>query len=726
MIDKATVDRIINTANIVDVVSDFVSLRRRGQNWVGLCPFHNDRNPSFYVSRSKGICKCFSCGKGGSPVNFIMEHQQMSYVEALRYLAAKYHIEIQERELTDEERAAQTERESMMIINEWACKFFEEQLHNTRDGQDIGMAYYRERGFSDATIKKFHLGYSPEGRTTLLDAAVKQGFSRELLVAVGLCIEDEQGRTYDRFRGRVMFPITNVAGKVVAFAGRTLKKNDKAKYVNSPESTIYSKRNELYGLSQAKREISKLDKCFIVEGYADVISMHQAGFENVVASSGTALTEGQIHSIHRFTTNVTEMFDGDAAGIHAALRGVDLLLKQGLNIKVLVLPDDEDPDSYARAHNHSQIEQFITDNEEDFIRFKSRMMLEGAENDPVKRAAAIGDVIGSIAVIPNAITRTIYAKELATRFGIDEEIILREINKAMARLKEEEAKRKTREQNRGSLAGPDEVPDTPPTNDSQDAKVPPQRTERTRPVVVASADIVKQERNVIRMVMKYGMCYMCDTEYDDGQILPTCVAEYVRNEMSIDRMEFTHPTHRRVFDIALTTLDEFNKDFAAEQHRVEQLEHERLQAELQKIDVVGHTADSLRKEEESIQARLVIDTTKRLNEFRRNYLEHRLCSHPDNDVRNMACDLVSEKYQLSKIHTQFAVITTEFDRLGTLLPELMYNWKYAIVMQQIQDVHDRMKKAEAGDIETLMQDMQLLYDVRSQLAKKIGERVVNP
>ncbi|MBQ2490981.1 MAG: DNA primase, partial [Muribaculaceae bacterium] len=349
MIDRATVERIIDAADIVDVVSDFVSLKKRGQNYLGLCPFHNDRRPSFNVSRTKGIYKCFACGAGGGVVNFVMEHEQMTYVEALRYLAKKYHIEIEERELTDAERMAENERESMLVVNEFALQFFEDQLTNTREGQEIGMSYFKERGFTQESIKKFHLGYSPEGRSALYDAAIKKGYNREVLFSVGLCIDDNKGGGYDRFRGRVMFPVFNIAGKVIAFGGRTLH-DDKAKYVNSPESLIYTKGNEIYGLFQAKRAISKEEKCFIVEGYADVISLHQSGFENVIASSGTALTDGQIQKIHRFTQNVTELFDGDDAGVHAAMRGVDLLLRQGMNIKILLLPEGEDPDSFARSH----------------------------------------------------------------------------------------------------------------------------------------------------------------------------------------------------------------------------------------------------------------------------------------------------------------------------------------------------------------------------------------
>ena len=437
MIDKATVDLILDTADIVDVVSDFVTLRRRGVNYVGLCPFHNDRTPSFYVSKPKQICKCFACGEGGSALNFIMKHEQLNYHDALIYLANKYHIEVNERELTDEEKDAQTAREAMFMLNEWACQFFEQQLHDTTEGQEVGLSYFNERGFSTATIRKFRLGYSPEDRSALYKAAVAKGFNRQLLFDTGLCVDDNRGGGYDRYRGRVIFPIINVGGKIVAFGGRTLK-NDKtiAKYVNSPESIIYSKRKEIYGLYQAKRDIAKKGKCFIVEGYADVISMHQSGFENVIASSGTALTDDHIRMIHRFTENITEMFDGDEAGIRAALKGIDKILAQGLSMKVLLLPDDDDPDSYSRKHNAAEIQQFIDDNERDFIEFKTSILLKDCARDPIRRAKAIEDVTHSIAVIPSEVTRAVYAKECSNMFGIGEDVILRAIAKARKKIKE--------------------------------------------------------------------------------------------------------------------------------------------------------------------------------------------------------------------------------------------------------------------------------------------------
>ena len=372
-IDPETTRQILDAANILDVVSDFVSLKRRGSNYMGLCPFHNERTPSFSVSPARGICKCFSCGKGGSPVNFIMEHEQMNYQEALRYLAKKYHIEIREREVSDEERRQESERESMWAVNEFALRHFEDNLVSTPDGRAIGLAYFRERGINDAMIERFHLGYSLEHSTALYDAARAKGFDDRFLVETGLCIRTDHGRIYDRFKGRVIYPVHSISGKVVAFGGRTLRSDKQvAKYVNSPESPIYHKSSQLYGLYQAKRAIVAKGKCILVEGYMDVISMHQAGVENVVASSGTSLTEGQIRLIHRFTENDRHQ---------ASLRGIDMLLAEGLNIKVLLLPDGDDPDSFAQHHSSTEVEEYLAANETDFIRFKTRILLEDAADN---------------------------------------------------------------------------------------------------------------------------------------------------------------------------------------------------------------------------------------------------------------------------------------------------------------------------------------------------------
>lgn len=431
MIDAQTKQHILDTANILDVVSDFVSLRKRGVSYVGLCPFHSDRNPSFYVNPARNICKCFSCGEGGSPVHFVMKHEQMDYNEALRYLAKKYHIEIREREVTDEEKRMASERQSFFIVNEYAQKFFVDQLHNTPEGQTIGLEYFRERGLRPETIQKFGLGYSPEARSALTDSALSAGHRLERLVGAGLSLQYDEGKpAVDRFRGRVIFPVRNLAGKYVAFGGRIMGKRDKvAKYVNSPESLIYSKSRELYGLYWAKGAISKQDKCYLVEGYTDVLSMSQSGIENVVSSSGTALTVEQIRLIKRFTSNITILYDGDSAGIKAALRGIDLLLEEGLNIKVVLLPQGEDPDSYAQSHSASELQAFLDEAETNFIHFKIRLYQSEMDRDPLKRAELISDVLRSIALIPDTIRRTVLIQSSASELRMDEGILMEEIRK---------------------------------------------------------------------------------------------------------------------------------------------------------------------------------------------------------------------------------------------------------------------------------------------------------
>ena len=750
MIDHNTVQQILDTADIVDVVSDFVALKRRGANWIGLCPFHNDRRPSFYVSRAKGICKCFACGEGGSAVNFIMKHEQLSYPEALRYLARKYHIEIQEKELTDEEKQAQTEREAMLMLNEWACAYFEKQLHETQAGQEIGLSYFRERGFNDATIREFRLGYSSEGYDDFYKAAVAQGFNPKLLFDTGLCIADDRGGGRDRFRGRVMFPITNIAGKVIAFGGRTLKKDKNiAKYVNSPESAIYSKRNVIYGLSQAKREISKQDKCYIVEGYADVISMHQAGFKNVIASSGTALTEGHIHAIRRFTSNVTEMFDGDAAGIKAAIRGVDMLLKEGISIKVLPLPPEDDPDTFVRAHSHSEVEEYIAQNEADFINFKSSIVLKDAQNDPIKRTAAITDVVKSIALIPDEIARMVYAKECSTLFGFDEQTILRQIKQYRGKYLEQWRKERTQQQEReqrlaNQQSGPapapaiDEtapapLPDEFPPDFEPIESMPksPQPAPRSTKAVNS---VLVQEREVIRLIVNYGMCYLTDTEYNDGTVRPSTVLEHINNEIVLDQMSFSDPLYRHTFEIALQYITPYYQDLAKFQADQEVLTQQFIDKEMAEQDNAEPEAydsatliDAQERKEKEIQARANVIAKNAQDDFSSSYLMKVLCSIDEDDVRQLACELATDNMpQLSKIHTQYAVILEERDKLLSLVPDRLYNWKNALLVQRIDETKSRIAHASAEELPQLMEHLQQLYSVRHQLAAIIGDRVVNP
>ncbi len=429
MIDHATIERILDAAEIADVVSDFVTLRRRGVNLLGLCPFHNEKTPSFTVSPTKGIFKCFGCGKGGNSVNFIMEHENLTYPEALKWLAKKYHIDVIEHEDTEEEKQLNDERESLMIVSGFAQKYFTRYLWEENEGRTIGLGYFRERSFRDDILKKFELGYAPDGKTPFTDAAQKEGYKIEFLEKSGLTIKRDDW-VRDRFAGRVMFPIHNLAGRVIAFGGRILKEDkNTAKYLNSPESEIYHKSKVVYGIFQAKREIAKTDKCYLVEGYTDVLSMHQAGIENVVASSGTALTTDQIRLIRRFTPNITIIYDGDEAGIKASLRGIDLVLEEGMNVKVLLLPDGEDPDSYAKKMGASGFSRYILENETDFIQFKTKLLLKGTANDPVAKAKLISDVIRSVAVIPDNITRSVYIKECSKLLDVNEEVLYNEVQK---------------------------------------------------------------------------------------------------------------------------------------------------------------------------------------------------------------------------------------------------------------------------------------------------------
>ncbi len=725
MIDRATVDRIIDAADIVEVVSDFVTLKKRGKDWLGLCPFHNDRRPSFNVSRTKGIYKCFACGAGGGVVNFVMQHEQMTYVEALRYLAKKYHIEIEERELTDEERMAQNERESMLVVNEFAMQFFEEQLANTTDGQEIGMAYFKERGFTQESIKKFHLGYSPEGRSALYDAAIKKGYNRQILIDVGLCIDDGHGGGYDRFRGRVMFPVFNIAGKVVAFGGRTLR-NDRAKYVNSPESAVYSKSNEIYGLFQAKRAITKTDKCYIVEGYADVISMHQSGFENVIASSGTALTEGHIHKIHRFTQNVTELFDGDEAGVHAALRGVDLLLKQGMNIKILLLPEGEDPDSFARSHGASEVKQYIEEHETDFITFKSEVLLKDSHNDPIKRSGAIRDIIQSIALIPERITRSIYGKECSKLFDIDESVIMAEVGKQFEKNREKDYREKQRReddsQQQGRMIPPPDVPDSGILTGEHHGK-PLNREGQSGTKVL----LEPFERDLIRYVVKYGMCYFCDTNNGDGTNRPTTLVEFVKNELASDGMAFTNAVYKRIFEESVSLIGPFYEALAEKCAQLEQQMEDEIKAGIVEIQRKGVTdLEDAEKQEEQLRSRVASKYHKEVEEFRLQYLQKRLSSDTDDLLRETVLNFVIDKYQLSRIHTQLgAVVVTEADRLTTFVPKAINAWKNARVNKRRHEIQQLLEHATPDEQRELFVELQKLDELRGELARLTGEPVIN-
>lgn len=749
MIDQATIDKIMAATDIVDVVSDFVSLRRRGANYWGLCPFHDDKSPSFSVSPSKGVCKCFSCGKGGSAIHFIMEHEQLSYYEALKYLAKKYNIEVHEKELTDEEKQKRTERESMFVINAFAQEFFSHSLLETEEGRSVGMAYFRERGFNEDIIRKFGLGYSPEKRDALAQEAKKRGYKTEFLLKTGLCREGQHGSIYDLFAGRVMFPVYSVSGKVVAFGGRILKSGVKiSKYFNSPESDIYHKSNELYGIYQAKRAIEKERCCYLVEGYTDVLSMHQSGIENVVASSGTALTPGQIRLIHRFTDNITVLYDGDAPGIKASLRGIDLILQEGLNIKVVLLPDGEDPDSFSKSQSAESFRKYIKEHETDFIRFKTQLLLEDAGEDPIKRAAIISNIVESISLIPDAIVRSVYVQECSRLLQIDEQVLLSELNKRRQKRAELQSTRE-RYQAAGhrpaqpastqqpAVAGGNESPaeggETPPPHALTDIPVAPDAAE-VAPIahdsltqrVASRSPLDKYEREIIRYIVRYGYRNLFETSEGSWQK----VWEYITDELSIDHIELSNPLYKQIMELTAAQREHEAQQASALRSELQAKSRQRIDEAIEQIRLEsGDIADKQRKESEA-QERILGETDEELQTFETNFLERYFTTYPDTTISLLAVDLVSEKYQLSKVHTKFQKIESETDRLWELIPRAIYELKNAILEQAIKQIQEQIKEASRNKddkrVNELIEQNVELNQVRTTLAKQIGDRIVSP
>lgn len=719
----------MDAAQIEDVVSEFVTLRRRGVNLVGLCPFHDDKTPSFYVSPAKGLCKCFSCGKGGNAAHFIMEHEQLNYYEAMKWLAKKYGIEVKERELSNEEKLAQSIRESLFLVNDFANKYFQDILHNHRDGQAIGMSYFRQRGFRDDIIKKFQLGFSTESRDALFQEAKKKGFNTDYLVKTGLCYTRDDGQMRDRFWGRVMFPVHTLSGKVVAFGGRILNTADKkvAKYVNSPESEIYHKSRELYGIYFAKQAIVKQDKCFLVEGYTDVISMHQAGVENVVASSGTSLTSGQIRMIHRFTNNITVLYDGDWAGIKASIRGIDMLLEEGMNIKVMLLPDGDDPDSFARKHNATEFQEYIAAHEVDFIRFKTNLLMTDAGNDPYKRAGLIKDIVKSISVIPEAIVRSEYIKECSQMLHVEERILVSEVAKLKKEKEEAQAKSTQRQNAAGTSTGANspqpvgELSTTAPSNsapttedeayyaalaagyegtpssldpqmehadqgeqhssrfvsasESQAGTVPYGQSPTAEFTTLSSQHaafnpdfypLYPKERLIVQQLIRHGEKVMFIDEETQQQVL---VAEYVASELEMDEITFTTPLFEEVLRELQQHLGE--EGFVAERHFV---------------------------------------------------------NHANPELSRLAVDLIEEKYQLSKYHSKTQTVVREVDRLSELVSHLMVDYKHSLVELELKDTLNKLRQPDVmSDAEKCLEVMSRykeLMEIKQQMAKHLGDRVI--
>lgn len=615
MIDRATVERIKDAANIVEVVSEFVTLRRSGANYKGLCPFHNEKTPSFYVSPARGTCHCFGCGKGGNPISFIMEHEQMTYPEALRWLAQKYHIEIHERELTDEEKREQSERESMFIVNEWVANYFSSLLYDDRDGIALGMQYFRSRGFRDDIIKKFRLGYDLNDRHALANTARSKGYNEDFLLKTGICYRNDRGELIDRYAGRVMFPWIGVSGKVVGFGGRLLDARTKGvnqKYVNSPDSEIYHKDRELYGIYQAKKAIAKDDRVYMVEGYTDVISMHQCGIENVVANSGTALSLHQIHMLHRFTSNITLLYDGDAAGIHAALRGTDMLLSEGMNLKVLLLPDGDDPDSFARKHTAADFKQYIEEHQTDFMEFKTDLLLKGVR-DPLKRSEAINSIVKSISLVQNQILRDTYLHDCAVRMGMNEATLINTMNKFIREGREAK---------------------TQPTVGSE----PPSAIQVAPPTVTVASPLQqasKVEMMLTAMVIRHGHEVIYDNVEDaDGNLISLNVAQYLDYNLNVDGLKLSNPIFARILQEAVQhSLD---ADFNAERFFIhhEDINISKVATDLStdRYQLSQHTqneAQPLNEQEKQLRAAEHIENIRKqlehlLNDFRMDYLEHHL------------------------------------------------------------------------------------------------------
>jgi len=667
MIDQLTIERIQSTAQIVDVVSDFITLRKKGINYVGLCPFHDDKTPSFSVSPAKNICKCFVCDSGGTPVSFIMKHEQLSYADALKYLAKKYGIEVKEKELTEEQKQVQGDRESMFILNGFAQKTFESNLFNHLEGKSVGLSYFMERGFREDIIRKFHLGYALEQKDAFTQEALKAGYKKTYLEKTGLTIVGEGNYMVDRFRGRVIFPVHSLSGKVVAFGGRILKKEEKtAKYVNSPESEIYHKGSELYGLYLARQAMVKHDKCFLVEGYTDVISMHQAGIENVVASSGTALTIGQIRLIHRFTNNITILYDGDAAGIKAALRGIDLLLEEGMNIKVVLLPEGEDPDSFARKQNATSFSEFINAQETDFVRFKTNLLIKDAGDDPIKKAHLINEIVDTISIIPEEIVRLVYVKECSKLLDMDERALLR----AIAKKRKEAVEKKTTVGNKSEQTESNQSA-TIPSNETVSSLTPENITDNIPVNTPATYLLDKFEQGLLRYIVRYGerVLYVSENEETKAQI-PVTVAEYIYQDLTQDDLALENPVFKQMLNEVLEKLNQ--PDFMAERY---------------------------------------------------------FLNHPDPEISQLAVKFVSDKYALSKVHSKFQKVEEESERLMELVPYEVLNYKDAILKQQMETLNARIKSAQDNndfeEMKNLMSELSSLWqESKKIISKHLGERIV--
>lgn len=723
MIDRSTIDRIMAAADIVDVVGEFVTLRRSGANYKGLCPFHDEKTPSFMVSPSKQLCKCFSCGNGGNVIKFVMQHEQMTYPEALKWLGRRYGIEVKEREQTAEQKAAATAREAMFVVNEWARDYFVETLHNNVDGLAIGMSYFRRRGLRDDIIRKFQLGYSLEQRDALAQKAHAKGFEEKYIESTGLCYRTEDGRLLDRYHGRVIFPVHSVSGRIVAFGGRILNQEQKnvGKYVNSPESEIYSKKRELYGLYLAKQAIVKQDRCYLVEGYLDVISMHQSGVENVVASSGTALTPEQVRLIHRFTNNVTVLYDGDAAGIHASLRGIDILLSEGLNIKVMLLPEGEDPDSYAQSRTPEEFRKDLEENEEDFIQFKANLLLKDAGRDPMKRASVITDLTRSISVIPSDIVRQVYIHDLAGRLNIDESAIVNEVAKEIR-------KRKGEAHSRSNTTTP------PSTQSSTQSKIQPaaaqQYSGQHNIPLEAYEQLIPPPESV-------------SGAHDAQQALTSLSTNPLNQEGTISGSTINLGESKAQQQLIACELQLIQLVIRYGQLPTiaQQTEVETPWSAAKKTQTTEIIADSplvapyILEELSNDDIHLQIDKHQQiLEEAAQHTLENPetfnsrdyFITHPDQEINRLSAELADDRYPLS-IEQQKAYVPEE-KRLVDIVPRVINDYKHAILGVQKEEVLLALRQPELQQqpdkMNELLRQLIEINELEKQFAKVLGDRVL--
>lgn len=736
MIDKATAQRIKDTANIVEVVSDYVNLKRSGANYMGLCPFHNERTPSFHVNKARNFCYCFSCHKGGSPVNFLMEKEGISYPEALRMLAAKYGIKIEERELTDDEKQEQKEREAMLSANIWAMEEFKKNLHESEEGKDIGLTYlYDKRGITYQAVKAFNLGYALDNGSAFVNAAQKAGLRMEVLQNLGLIGKSERGYYYGRYSGRVIFPIQNSSGKVVGFGGRDLKGHS-AKYINSPESEIYKKSYQLYGMYQAKDSIPKEDECFLVEGYFDVIGLWQAGVKNVVASSGTALTDGQIGIIKRFTKNVTLIYDGDAPGIKAALRGVDLLLRNEMEVNVLVLPDGDDPDSFARKHDPEELREYIRTNKTDVIRFKIQILMADSDNSPQKRFDAIQSIVESIAQMPNRMKRLLYAQDSSRLLNVSEEEMVREVEQ---RRYITEAELRKKSQSNYPIAEQKGVvgENLSPSSSTNAAEYGTSSQSKTVSDFLRNESAVYPllplEWKVLQYCIRYGFSTFCYEDISNGSEVeqrPINVLEYVEEELASDSTKFSVPQFDYIFSIIRKMLPDFREAHENFMVNLDNSKKERLSEGYAAIAEKQLSMREIERAERMLEDEVAQWETEQSEDFAKIYVARQLANHEEEAVRHFANEAIFERHQLSNIFSREHPAEKEEDKLFTLLPTALTVWKNGLLDLRIRTLFDQFREIVGkGNIEEeqkIQIELNNLMQLRSSIAKKIGDRILLP